>query len=112
MLRTQYMKLPKGIQVEGVDDPNEWVLELKKNLHGGKDAGRNWYIFLKGKLEDIGFVRSNFDECVFFKGTCMYVLYTDDSILAGSKSWIRSLQTSRAQGWKSRTRVTSQTFWE
>ena len=83
MLRTQYMKLPKGIQIEGVDDPSEWVLELKKNLYGGKDAGRNWYLFLKGKLKDIGFVRSNFDECVFFKGTCMYVLYTDDSILAG-----------------------------
>ena len=26
---------------------------------------------------------SKFDKCVFFKGSCMYVLYTDDSILAG-----------------------------
>ena len=83
MLRKQYMKLPKGIAIEGVDNPDEWVLELKKNLYGGKDAGRNWYLFLKDKLESIGFVRSRFDECVFYRGKCMYVLYTDDSILAG-----------------------------
>ena len=83
MLRKQCMKLPKGIAIEGVDNPDEWVLELKKNLYGGKDAGRNWYLFLKDKLESIGFVRSRFDECVFYRGKCMYVLYTDDSILAG-----------------------------
>ena len=46
------MKLPKGIQIEGVDNPDEWVLELNKNLCGGKDAGRNWYLYLKGKLEN------------------------------------------------------------
>ena len=79
----QYMKLPKGIHVEGVDDPRDYVLEVLRNMYGGKDAGRNWYLYLKGKLESIGFQRSAFDECVFYRGTCMYVLYTDDSILAG-----------------------------
>jgi hypothetical protein len=28
-------------------------------------------------------VQSKVDECVYYKGTVMYVLYTDDSILAG-----------------------------
>ena len=79
----QYMKIPKGIHIEGVDDPSEWVLELHKNVYGGKAAGRQWYLYLKEKLESIGFERSSFDECVFYKGQCMYVLYTDDSILAG-----------------------------
>ena len=79
----QYMKLPKGIHVEGVDDPRDYVLEVLRNMCGGKDAGRNWHLYLKGKLESIGFQRSAFDECVFYRGTCMYVLYTDDSILAG-----------------------------
>ena len=37
----QYMKLPKGISIEGVDNPNEWVLELHKNIYGGKVAGLN-----------------------------------------------------------------------
>ena len=52
----QFLKLPKGIAIEGVDDPSEWVLELKRNLYGRKDAGRNWYLHLKGELESIGFV--------------------------------------------------------
>jgi hypothetical protein len=34
------------------------------------------------KLKSIGFKQSAIDECVFFKGQCIYVLYTDDSILA------------------------------
>ena len=63
--KPQFMKLPKGITIEGVDDPKDWVLEVKRNMYGGKDAGRNWYRHLKGKLESIGFVRSKFDECVF-----------------------------------------------
>ena len=50
------MKLPKGIKIEGVDNPDEWVLELKKNLCGGKDAGRNWYLYLKGKLKSMHWV--------------------------------------------------------
>ena len=111
MLRKQYMKLPKGIQIKGVDNPDDWVLELKKNLCGGKDAGRNWYLYLKGKLESIGFVRSKFDECVFFRGECMCVLYTDDSILwlAPTKlNWTRSLRTSKAQAWTSLMRETFQ----
>jgi hypothetical protein len=28
-------------------------------------------------------VQSKVDECVYYKGTVMYVLYTDDLILAG-----------------------------
>jgi hypothetical protein len=35
------------------------------------------------KLKKIGFVQSKIDECVFYRGQVMYVLYTDDSILAG-----------------------------
>ena len=31
----------------------------------------------------LGFEQSKVDECVFYKGRSMYVLYTDDSILAG-----------------------------
>ena len=31
----------------------------------------------------MGFIQSKVDEYVFYKGNIMYVLYTDDSILAG-----------------------------
>ena len=110
------MKLPKGIDIEGVDNPSEWVLELKRNLYGGKDAGRNWYLYLKGKLESIGFVRSSFDECVFYRGNCMYVLYTDDSILAGPDqaelNWTRQSRMCKLLGWISQMKGLWQTFWE
>ena len=77
----QFMSMPKGIEIDGVD-PNETVLEVIKNIYGGKDAGRQWFKYLKKKLESVGFVQSKIDHCVFYKGT-LYVLYTDDSILAG-----------------------------
>jgi hypothetical protein len=35
------------------------------------------------KLHQAGFVQSEIDECLFYKGQCVFVLYTDDSILAG-----------------------------
>ena len=34
----QYMKILKGIDIEGVDNPDEWVLEVHKNIYGGKAA--------------------------------------------------------------------------
>jgi Reverse transcriptase (RNA-dependent DNA polymerase) len=53
-------------------------------VYGSKNAGRTWYQYLSKKLvEELGFVQSKVDECVFYKGTVMYVLYMDDSVLAG-----------------------------
>jgi hypothetical protein len=77
-----YMKIPKGFDVQG-KDPNAFALKLNKNLYGQKQAGRVWYRHLTKKLLAIGFIKSDVDECVFYKGTAIYVLYTDDSILTG-----------------------------
>jgi hypothetical protein len=47
-------------------------------------VGRTWYQYLSQKLvEEVGLVQSKVDECVYYKGSVMYILYTDDSILAG-----------------------------
>ena len=47
-------------------------------------AGRVWYTYLTKKLtEELGFERSQVDECIFYIWKTIYVLYTDDSILAG-----------------------------
>jgi Reverse transcriptase (RNA-dependent DNA polymerase)/GAG-pre-integrase domain len=73
-----YMAIPKGFEVEG-----DYVLKLKKNLFGQKQAGRVWNQHLVTKLKEIGFIPSQIDECLFFKGKSIFVLYTDDSILAG-----------------------------
>ena len=34
-------------------------------------------------VEEVGFTQSKIDECIFYKGKMVYILYTDDSILAG-----------------------------
>ena len=77
-----YMQVPKGFDVSG-KDPKDYALKLERNLYGQKQAGRVWYQHLRSKLLSIGFKKSNVDECVFYKGKSIYVLYTDDSILTG-----------------------------
>ena len=78
--RDCYMKIPKGIEIQ---EKGEWVLKVKKNIYGQKQAGRVWNKYLIKRLKKIGFVPSDHDECIFYRGNCIYLLYTDDSILAG-----------------------------
>jgi hypothetical protein len=78
-----YMSIPKGFEVEGDE---EYVLKLKKNLFGQRQAGQVWNKHLIEKLKKVGFVASQIDECLFYKGQSVFVLYTDDSILAGPDS--------------------------
>ena len=80
--RELYMKIPKGVTI-GHGNNDDYVLKLHKNMYGQKNAGRVWNTYLVNKLTKIGFVQSNVDKCLFYHGKVMYVLYTDDSILAG-----------------------------
>ncbi len=78
-----YMQSPKGFEVDS-DNPNEYVLKLHRNVYGQKQAGRVWNKYLEHKLiKEVGFTKSKIDECVFYKGKTIYILYTDDSIIAG-----------------------------
>ena len=78
-----YLKVPAGFEVKGLNK-GEYALKLHKNVFGQKQAGRVWYKYLTKKLtEELGLERSQVYECVFYKGNTIYVLYTDDSILAG-----------------------------
>lgn len=78
-----YMKIPKGFSIDqGKSD--DYLLKLKKNLYGMKNAGRIWNKYLTKKLiKEVGLVLSKVDECVFYRGKTMYVLYTNNSIIAG-----------------------------
>ena len=77
-----YMELPKGYHVPG-SNRGEHVLHIRKNIYGQKQGGRVWYQYLSKKLMSIGFEQSSYDDCLFYRGNCLYVLYTDDSILTG-----------------------------
>ena len=54
----------------------DYVLKLRHNVYGQKQAGRVWNQYLVTHLV-------NTLEYVFYRGNVVYVLYTDDSILAG-----------------------------
>jgi hypothetical protein len=82
--KTLYMRVPAGIELEDGSDPKEYVLMIHRNIYGPKQAGQVWNRYLVKKLEqDLGFQQSAVDECVFYRGNSLYVLYTDDSLLAG-----------------------------
>jgi hypothetical protein len=82
--KTLYMKVPAGVTIEGRGDPRDYVLKIHRNIYGQKQAGRVWNKYLVNKLvKELGFKQSKVDECVFYRGKTLYVLYTDDSLLAG-----------------------------
>jgi hypothetical protein len=79
-----YIEIPRGVKLSDGDDPKDFVLKLNRNVYGQKQAGRVWNKYLVDKLvNEVGFKQSEVDECVFYKGKMLYVLYTDDSIIAG-----------------------------
>jgi hypothetical protein len=81
--REIYMEVPKRFTVQG-DANKDYVLKIHRNIYGQKQAGRVWNQYLVDRLVNkVGFVQSKVDESVFYKGNVIYVLYTDDSILAG-----------------------------
>ncbi|GFW29487.1 retrovirus-related Pol polyprotein from transposon TNT 1-94 [Trichonephila clavipes] len=56
------------------------VCKLKKSIYGLPQSGRNWYMKIKGELENFGLKRLASDNCVFIKSVdqsvlilCMYV---------------------------------------
>jgi hypothetical protein len=81
--RDLYMEIPKGIRIEGAMDGEEYVLQLVKNLYGQKQAGRVWYQYLTEGLQEIGFIRSEVDECVFYYKNSVLLVYVVDSIPMG-----------------------------
>ncbi len=91
-----YMELPQGIQVTN-GNSKDHVLKLLKNIYGQKQAGRVWNSFLVDKLTSIGFQPSTIDDCVFFRGDIIFMVYVDDGIFIGNddsqlKEAIREIQ--------------------
>ncbi|EJK50602.1 hypothetical protein THAOC_30362, partial [Thalassiosira oceanica] len=78
--RDMYMKIPPGISTS-FGDKRDYVLKLNKNLYGQKQAGRVWNQFLVNKLLKIGFEQSKVDECVFYRGSTIFIVYVDDGLV-------------------------------
>jgi hypothetical protein len=70
---------------------DNYVLNVLRNIYGQKQAGKVWNQYLTNKLiGTLGFTQSKTDECVFYRGKMMYVLYTNNSILVGADKEVSS----------------------
>jgi hypothetical protein len=78
-----YMELPQGVQTKH-GNSKEHVLKLEKNIYSQKQAGRMWNSFLVDKLTSIGLTTSLIDDCIFFRGDIIFMVYMDDGIFLGS----------------------------
>ncbi|CAI7857400.1 unnamed protein product [Closterium sp. NIES-54] len=72
-------------QPEGFDDGSGRVLKLKKAFYGLKQGPRQWYLKLRGVLEEIGFTTSTADHSLFMLGEgkkrSFMVVYVDDILI-------------------------------
>jgi len=88
--RELYLELPKDFSMPGskvtYKDKDKYALKLIKKLYCQKQAGKVWYEHLKEKLVTLRFTQSRHDECVFYYGSTIFLVYTDDTILLGPNS--------------------------
>ncbi|CAI7916445.1 unnamed protein product [Closterium sp. NIES-54] len=77
-------------QPEGFDDGSGRVLRLKKSPYGLNQAPRQWYLKLRGVLEEIGFTPSTADHSLFMLGEgeqrSFMVVYVDDILIFSPSS--------------------------
>jgi hypothetical protein len=86
-----FMSIPPGFIVEnntlvlnstGSTTMNkDYVLRIKKNMYGLRQAGNNWFDALRSSLLHLGFHQSCHDPCLFICGNCILPTYVDDCLL-------------------------------
>jgi len=90
-----YVEMPRGFRKPGK------VLRLNKSLYGLKQAPRNFFLHLKGNLEQAGFTSmTDIDPCLFVSDKVICLVYVDDCLLYSPDSRYidETLKTLREQG--------------
>jgi hypothetical protein len=77
-----------------IQDDGSVIVRLDKALYGLRQSGRIWYDLLSSKLENLGYVRSDIDRCIFTKivgaSTTHIAVYVDDLLVIGNDPKARS----------------------
>ena len=79
-----FITQPKGFEIAS-NQGEHLVCELKKAIYGLKQAGLGWYNHLTKLLNEMGFIKSDSDQCLFVKKSENVILvttYVDDIIVA------------------------------
>lgn len=83
---------------------------FKKALYGLKQAPQMWYNTLSDWLQEEGYLRSEADRCVFWKGeTYLYIQVDDIAILSPD---LVSFVTAIANKFKTKTLGRPHCYWE
>ena len=90
--RDMYMHIPPNWDPPKLKgkDKRDYVLKLRKNLYGSRNAARNWWLFLRKGLLERGFHQSDMDPCLFLRDDCLLLCYVDDCLLAGKSQHVLS----------------------
>ena len=75
-----YMKLPQGYERNGITRKTH-ALKLLRNVYGQKQAGRVWNKFMDQGMCEVGFTPSQFDPCLYYRGSVAFLVYIDDCIV-------------------------------
>jgi hypothetical protein len=73
-----YIKVPQGAEFPG--RRKQYGLHILQNIYGSRDAGRTWLIHLDKGLVELGFTRSAIDDCLYYRGRMLFLVYVDDGI--------------------------------
>jgi Reverse transcriptase (RNA-dependent DNA polymerase) len=80
-----YMKIPKDFEIDGHTRKTN-ALKLIKSLYGQKQAGRVWNLHLDSTILQLGRKQSKTNDCLYYKGKELCVVYVDDGILVSPDS--------------------------
>jgi Reverse transcriptase (RNA-dependent DNA polymerase) len=70
------IEIPKGFEFESRDSH---CLNILRNIYSAQDVGITWDQYRVKGIKDLVFGQS--DECVFYQGNTIFMIYMDDGIL-------------------------------
>ena len=81
-----YMECPRGL-----DHKEDEILKLNKTIYGLVQAARQFFKTWANVLQNLGFVQSDVDPCLFVKpGPVMLGTYVDDNYVLGNKDAMKA----------------------